>query len=100
MTKLLDLITPGDVLYEEFMKPLNISQNLLARDLDVPPSRVHAIIHGRRSITADMALRLGKYFKTSAQMWINLQAHYDLELVERNSWPKIKDRVRVFKIAS
>ncbi|BBJ32181.1 MAG: HigA family addiction module antitoxin [Rickettsia helvetica] len=66
------------------MKPLNISQNRLARDIDVLPSRIHAIVHGKRSITADMALRLGKYFQTSAQMWINLQSHYDLELAERN----------------
>lgn len=84
MHQLLTLVTPGEVLEEEFMKPLNISQNQLARDIDVPPSRIHAIVHGRRSITADMALRLGKYFQTSAQMWINLQSHYDLELVERN----------------
>ncbi|MCC8369187.1 MAG: HigA family addiction module antitoxin [Rickettsia endosymbiont of Oxypoda opaca] len=86
MNQLLDLVTPGEVLEEEFMKPLHISQNQLARDIDVPPSRVHAIVHGRRSITADMALRLGKYFQTSAQLWINLQSHYDLELAERNSW--------------
>lgn len=99
MTKLLDLVIPGEVLAEEFMKPLNISQNQLARDLDVPPSRIHAIIHGRRSITADMALRLGKYFKTSAEMWINLQSHYDLELVERKCWPQIKNRVRTFRAA-
>ena len=57
MHQLLDLVTPGEVLEEEFMKPLNISQNRLARDIDVPPSRIHAIVHGRRSIIADMALR-------------------------------------------
>ncbi|MFV0250438.1 MAG: HigA family addiction module antitoxin [Rickettsia aeschlimannii] len=62
MTQLLDLITPGDVLYEEFIKPLNISQNQLARDIDVPPSRIHAIVHSKRTLTADMAPRLGKYF--------------------------------------
>nr|WP_253308520.1 HigA family addiction module antitoxin [Rickettsia endosymbiont of Ceutorhynchus assimilis] len=99
MTQLLDLVIPGEVLEEEFMKPLNISQNQLARDIDVPPSRVHAIIHGRRSITADMALRLGKYFQTSAQLWINLQSHYDLELAERNEWPYIKDRIRIMQIS-
>ncbi len=100
MTKLLDIITPGDVLYEEFMRPYNISQNKLSRDIDVPPSRIHAIIHGKRSITADMALRLGKYFKTSAQLWINLQSHYDLELAQRNLWPVIKDRIRPLRQAS
>ncbi|MCC8368535.1 MAG: HigA family addiction module antitoxin [Rickettsia endosymbiont of Oxypoda opaca] len=99
MTQLLDLITPGDVLYEEFMKPLNISQNQLARDIDVPPSRVHAIVHGKRTLTADMALRLGKYFKTSAQLWINLQARYDLKLAQRNDWPHIKNRVRTMEIS-
>ncbi|KIJ88350.1 HigA family addiction module antitoxin [Rickettsia asembonensis] len=99
MHQLITLVTPGEVLEEEFMKPLNISQNQLARDIDVPPSRIHAIVHGRRSITADMALRLGKYFQTSAQMWINLQSHYDLELVERNEWPYIKDRIRIMQIS-
>ena len=94
MTKLLDLITPGDVLFEEFMEPLGLSQNRLARDIDVPPSRVHAIIHGTRSITADMALRLGKYFSTSPHMWLNLQSHYDLELAQREVWPDIEGRIR------
>lgn len=96
MNNLLDLVKPGEILEEEFMKPLNITQNRLARDIDVPPSRVHAIIHGKRAITADMALRLGKYFNTSAEMWINLQSHYDLELAEKNRWPQIKDRIRIF----
>ncbi len=100
MTKLLDLITPGEVLEEEFMKPLNISQNRLARDLDVPPSRVHAIVHGKRAITTDMALRLSKYFKTSVELWINLQSHYDLEVAKRYVWPQIKDNVRILKKAS
>lgn len=99
MTKLLELVTPGEVLHEEFMKPFDISQNQLARDIDVPPSRIHAIVHGKRSITADMALRLAKYFKTSPELWINLQSHYDLELAERNSWPAIKNRIRVLKFA-
>ena len=94
MAKLLDLITPGDVLMSEFMEPLCLSQNRLARDLDVPPSRIHAIIHGTRSITADMALRLGKYFHTSAAMWINLQSHYDLEVAEREIWPDVEPRIR------
>lgn len=94
MTKLLELVTPGEVLEEEFMKPLHISQNKLARDIDVPPSRIHAIVHGKRAITADMALRLGKYFRTSAELWINLQAHYELKLAKRNDWPQIKDRIR------
>ncbi len=100
MNKLLDLVLPGEVLLEEFMKPFDIGQNQLARDIDVPPSRIHAIIHGKRSITADMALRLAKYFKTSPELWMNLQAHYNLEYEARNSWPKIQNRVRVLKKAS
>jgi addiction module HigA family antidote len=94
MEKKLDLITPGDVLATEFMEPLAISQNQLARDIDVPPSRIHAIIHGKRSITADMALRLAKYFRTSATMWMNLQSHYDLECAEKQVWPAIAPRIR------
>lgn len=94
MSKLLELITPGDVLLQEYMQPLGLSQNRLARDIDVPPSRLHAIIHGTRSITADMALRLGKYFKTSPHMWLNLQSHYDLERAEREVWPEIAHRIR------
>ena len=94
METVLDLIIPGEVLLAEFMEPLGISQNRLARDIDVPPSRVHAIVHGKRAITADMALRLGKYFKTSPQMWLNLQSHYDLECVGRDTWPAIEKRVR------
>lgn len=94
MPRQLSLITPGDVLQAEFLEPLGISQNRLARDIDVPPSRVHAIIHGKRTITADMALRLGKYFRTSAQIWMNLQSHYDLEHAERNEWPAIAPRIR------
>jgi len=94
MGKLLEPILPGDVLLEEFMKPLGISQNRLARDIDVPPSRIHAIIHGKRAINADMALRLGKYFNTSAQMWMNLQSHYDLECAQQEIWPKIELRIR------
>lgn len=98
MTKKLELIFPGEVLLEEFMKPYSISQNKLARDIDVPPSRIHAIIHGQRAITADMALRLAKYFGTTAQMWLNLQNHYDIERVERDTWPKIEPRIRVLEI--
>jgi antitoxin HigA-1 len=95
MAKQLDLITPGEILLEEFMKPLGISQNRLARDLDVPPSRVHAVLHATRSITADMALRLAKYFRTSPHMWINIQSHYDLEKAQRDVWPEVSKRVRM-----
>ena len=78
MVKKLDLIWPSEILLEEFMKPLGISQNRLARDIDVPPARINDIVHGRRAITADTALRLGKYFGTSAELWMGLQMDYDL----------------------
>ncbi len=94
MRKKLDLIWPGEILLEEFMKPLGISQNRLARDIDVPPARVNDIVHGRRAITADTALRLGKYFGTSAELWTGLQVDYDLRRAKRDVWPKIESRIR------
>jgi addiction module HigA family antidote len=69
---------PGEVLAEEFMKPLGLSANALARALHVPPNRITAIVNGHRGVTGDTALRLGRYFGTSAEMWINLQAMHDL----------------------
>ena len=74
---------PGEVLLEEFLKPLGISQYRLAKDISVPPRRINEIVHGKRSITADTALRLSRYFGTSEKFWLNLQTGYDLE-VERD----------------
>jgi len=71
---------PGEVLLEEFLKPLNISQNQLGRDLGVSPRRVNEIIHGKRSITANTALRLARYFGNSPQFWLGLQMDYDLDV--------------------
>jgi len=102
MTKsdsLLDPIAPGEVLLEEFMKPLGISRNRLSRDLDIPVSRVSEIVRGTRSITADTALRLGRYFGTSAEMWMNLQSTYDLRVARRTTWPKAQERVRTSSAA-
>jgi len=76
-------IHPGEVLNEEFLKPMGISQYRLAKDISVPPRRINEIVHGRRAVTANTALRLGRYFKTTPRFWLNLQAHYDLE-VERD----------------
>ena len=87
-------ISPGEVLLEEFLKPLGISQNRLARDLSVPVGRVNDIVQGRRSITPDTALRLAVYFNMSAEFWINLQSHYDLKLAKQNLLPKIERSVR------
>ena len=89
-----DPITPGEVLQMEYLEPLRISQNQLARDIDVPVSRVASIIKGSRAITADTALRFGQYFGTSPDMWLRLQSQYDLRLAQRTSWPKIKNRIR------
>jgi antitoxin HigA-1 len=72
-------IHPGEILLEEFLKPLGISQYRLAQDINVDPRRIHAIVHGERGVTADTALRLARYFGTSARFWLNLQVHYDLE---------------------
>tara|TARA_R110000850_G_scaffold219814_1_gene345271 strand:- start:218 stop:526 length:309 start_codon:yes stop_codon:yes gene_type:complete len=92
--KKLDLIAPGEILLEEFMKPLNLSQNRLARDLDVNAARVSEIVRGKRSITADTALRLAKYFHTTPELWLNLQSDYDLRVARRETWPEAEPRVR------
>lgn len=73
-------IHPGEVLLEEFLKPLGISQYRLAKDISVPPRRINEIVHGKRTITADTALRLSHYFGTSERFWMNLQTRYDLEI--------------------
>lgn len=93
--KLLEPIPPGEILLEEFMRPLAISINGLARDIDVPPNRISEIIHGKRTITVDTALRLSKYFKVSPELWLGLQADYDIRLAQRTSWPRIEPRIRV-----
>jgi addiction module HigA family antidote len=90
----LSLIPPGEILLEEFMKPLGVSQNRLARDLDVPPARINDIVKGRRAITADTALRLATYFGTSPELWLNLQSDYDLRRARRDNGPEIEARVR------
>ena len=92
--KLLDPIPPGEILSEEFMKPMGISINALARDIGVPPNRISEIVGGKRAIFADMALRLGKYFGVSPETWLGLQADYDLRLAKRTIWPKINQQVR------
>jgi addiction module HigA family antidote len=75
-------IHPGEILKEEFLIPLGISQNMLGRDLGVPPQRINEIVRGVRSITIDTALRLARYFETTPEFWLNLQSHYDLEMAE------------------
>lgn len=99
MAKALDPITPGEILLEEFLVPLRVSQNKLARDVDVPVARINDIVHGRRAITADSALRLGTYFGTTAEFWINLQARFDLKIARRDLWPGIEKTIRPIRAA-
>ncbi len=94
MARKLEPIPPGEILLEEFLVPLGISQNQLARDIDVPVSRIAAIIAGRRSITADTALRFGVYFGTNAEMWLRLQNVFDLQSAENSGWTATKARIR------
>ncbi len=94
-TQLLDLIPPGEILFEDFMKPAGLSINQLARDIDVPPGRISEIVNGKRTITADTALRLGKYFGVSPEVWLNLQTDYDLRIARRTTWPGIESHVRI-----
>lgn len=92
-----NLIHPGEILTEEFMIPLGISQNKLALDIHVPVPRINAIVHGKRSITADTALRLGAYFGIEPQFWMNLQTNYDIGKASADSpWQHIKDYIAPF----
>jgi len=98
MSQQLDLITPGEILLEEYMKPLRLSQNKLARDLDVPPGRISDIVNGRRSITADSALRLAQYFNTSPDLWLGLQIDYELRKAKRDVGDRIKKSVHAREV--
>ena len=80
--KKLPSIHPGEILIEEFLKPMGLSQYRLAKDISVPPRRINEIVHGKRSISADTALRLGRFFGISPQFWLNLQTRFDLEVTE------------------
>jgi addiction module HigA family antidote len=92
--RFLEPIHPGEILFEEFMKPMDISINRLARDIQVSPGRISAIVNGKRAITADTALRLGKYLKTSSDLWIGLQGEFDLRVAKRTIWPEIDKRIQ------
>ena len=91
--KLLDPITPGEILREDFMEPMGISINRLSRDLAVPPNRISEIVNGKRAITADTALRLQRYFGVEAQFWLNLQSEHDLRIVRRQIWSDLEKRI-------
>jgi addiction module HigA family antidote len=96
-TELLDEIHPGEILLEDFMKPLGITARQLAADMDVPPSRISDIVNGTRPISADTALRLGLFFSMNPRYWLNLQTEYDMRTVMRTSHDKIAPRIRVFQ---
>ena len=97
--KLLANITPGEILEEEFLKPMGITQYRLAKDIGVPPRRINEITKGKRAITADTALRLGRYFRMSPQFWLNLQTHYDLEREEQRLGSRLAREVKVLMAA-
>jgi addiction module HigA family antidote len=98
--KKLTPIHPGEVLIEEFLDPLGLSQYRLARDISVPPRRINEIVHRKRSITADTALRLARYFSTSERFWLNLQSRYDLEVERDRLGSRLRREVSVLARAS
>ncbi len=98
-SKLLENITPGEILDEDFLKPMGLSQYRLAKDIGVPTRRINEIVKVERAITADMALRLGRFFKMSAQFWLNLQSHYDLEIMENRLGRRLEREVKVLVAA-
>lgn len=99
MAKLLNEIHPGEILLEDFMKPMNISARKLSADIDVSPSRISDVVNGVRPITADTALRLGIYFSMEPRFWLNLQSEYDMRMVTRELQAIIAPRIRVFQPA-
>jgi addiction module HigA family antidote len=92
-------VHPGEILKEEFLDPMGISQYRLAKDINVPPRRINEIVHGKRSISADTALRLAKYFQMSALFWINLQAHHDLETASDELSSRLEKEVKIHATA-
>jgi addiction module HigA family antidote len=98
-SKLLAGITPGEILDEEFLKPMAITQYRLAKDVGVPPRRINEMVKGRRAITADTALRLGRYFRMAPEFWLNLQTHYDLEQAQEKLAGRLNQEVKVLAAA-
>lgn len=96
MAKKLTPITPGDVLLEEFLRPMNITQNQLAKDINVPANRISQVIHGKREITADTALRLGKYFGIEPEFWIHLQVRFNMKIARSKVGSQIEKEVNVY----
>ncbi len=88
-------IHPGEILKAEFLDPFNLSEYRLAKDISVPPRRINEIVHGDRAISADTALRLGRYFGVSAEFWLNLQSHYELTVESNTLGHRLQKEVRV-----
>lgn len=99
-TRKLKPVHPGEVLLEEFLKPMGLSQNRLAVDIGVPPRRINEIVLGKRSVTADTALRLGRYFKMSPQFWLGLQMDYDLDVTADELERRLDREVKPYAAAS
>ena len=97
-TKRIQPIHPGEILIEEFLTPLGLSQNKLANDIGVPPRRINEIVHGKRRITADTALRLAHYFKMSPQFWLGLQMDYDLDIEEDKLSERLNKEVSTYEL--
>jgi addiction module HigA family antidote len=97
--KKMNPLHPGTILLEEFLEPMDISQYRLAKDTSVSARRINEIVHGKRSITADTALRLGKFFNMTPQFWMNLQSRYDLEVAEDNLAGKLEKEVHAYQAA-
>ncbi|MEC9361640.1 MAG: HigA family addiction module antitoxin [Sinimarinibacterium flocculans] len=97
MAKMLDEIHPGEILLEEFMKPMGITARQLAADIDVSPSRISELVNGMRPVTADTALRLGLFFDMDPRYWMNLQTEFDMRVALRENKARIAARVRTFR---
>ena len=98
MGKKMPPIHPGKILLEEFLEPMSISQYRISKDISVPPRRINEIVHGKRSITADTALRLGKFFGMTPQFWLNLQSRYDLEVAEDSLKNRLENEVHAYQV--
>ena len=96
MAKKLAPVHPGEILLEEFLRPMGISQYRLAKDISVPPRRINEIVHGKRGISANTALRFARFFGTTPEFWLNLQSHYDLEVQRDRMGSQIEREVEVF----
>ncbi|HUP21021.1 MAG TPA: HigA family addiction module antitoxin [Gemmatimonadota bacterium] len=95
MPRDIEPIHPGEILMEEFLEPMEISQYRVAKDIGVPPIRINEVVHGKRAVTADTALRLARYFGTSERFWINLQVRYDLEVAKDRLGGRLEREVKV-----